>query len=106
MKLVDLTILILELNAAIDHGDVADWAETKRHIERGDIFDWLRSQKFSLDLSFHTGERAAIGQEIVSEFQQIHGGYAGQERRKWGVENNGLNLLLAWTNEIIQQKFR
>ncbi|QDE27997.1 hypothetical protein FIV45_12300 [Paremcibacter congregatus] len=29
--------------------------------------------------------------------------YAGQHRRKWGVENNGLCLLLVWTNEIIQR---
>jgi hypothetical protein len=34
---------------------------------------------------------------------QMYGGYAGNERRKWGIENLGLCLLLAWTNEIIQQ---
>lgn len=106
LKIIDLTILILELNAAIDAGEKADWNETREHIEAGDIFSWLREKKFSMDLSFYSGERTAIGDEIAQELQQIYGGYAGSERRKWGVQNNGLNLLLAWTNEIIQQKFK
>jgi len=33
----------------------------------------------------------------------MYEGYAGNERRKWGIENLGLCLLLAWTNKIIQQ---
>ena len=33
----------------------------------------------------------------------IYGGYAGVERRKWGVENLGLCLVLAWTAEMITQ---
>jgi hypothetical protein len=39
----------------------------------------------------------------VRHLKSIYGGYAGQERRKWGVENKGLCLLVAWTMEIIQQ---
>jgi hypothetical protein len=39
----------------------------------------------------------------VRHLQSIYGGYAGQERRKWGIENKGLCLLVAWTMEIIQQ---
>ena len=39
----------------------------------------------------------------VRHLQSIYGGYAGQERRKWGVENKGLCLLIAWTTEIIQR---
>ncbi len=106
MKIIDLTFLILELNAAIDAGHKADWVKTKEHIEAGTVFSWLRQQGFSMDLSIYDGERVSIAEEISQEWQSIYSGYAGSERRKWGVENNGLNLLLAWTNEIIQQKFR
>jgi hypothetical protein len=35
--------------------------------------------------------------------QRMCNAYSGDERKKWGVENSGLCLLLAWTNEIIQQ---
>lgn len=106
MKIVDLTLLILVLNAAIDAGHKADWEETQEHIEAGDVFPWLRKQGFSIDLSFYSGDRAYVADEISQEWQSLYSGYSGSERRKWGVENNGLNLLLAWTNEIIQQKFQ
>ncbi|GLK43995.1 hypothetical protein GCM10017612_19150 [Novosphingobium resinovorum] len=106
MKIIDLTLLILELNAAIDAGHKADWEKTQEHIEARTVFPWLRKQDFSMDLSFYDGDRAHVADEISQEWQSIYGGYAGSERRKWGVENNGLNLLLAWTNEIIQQKFK
>jgi len=36
------------------------------------------------------------------QMHQMYDGYAGNERRKWGIENYGLCILLAWTNEIIQ----
>lgn len=36
------------------------------------------------------------------KMNQIYNAYAGDERRKWGVQNLGLCLVLAWTNEIIQ----
>lgn len=32
----------------------------------------------------------------------IYNGYGGDHRRKWGIENSGLCLALAWTIEIIQ----
>lgn len=38
MKIVDLTMLILVLNAAIDAGHKIDWEETQEHIEEGDVF--------------------------------------------------------------------
>ena len=54
-----------------------------------------------------SGEKGSLYFEDIQIYhkhmQDIYYGYAGQHRRKWGVENNGLNLILAWTNEIIQQ---
>jgi len=38
------------------------------------------------------------------KLNEILGGYQGKEPRKWGIENNGLCLLLAWTNELIQRR--
>ena len=49
------------------------------------------------------GPYSAFVEYYHEQMYQIFGGYAGNERRKWGVENLGLCLLLAWTNEIIQQ---
>ena len=36
--------------------------------------------------------------------QDILGTYNGREHRKLGVENNGICLLIAWVNELVQQR--
>lgn len=105
MTLIDLTYLIIQLNSAIDRGQKAEFDEIKRHIRAGDVFYWLKSSGHSVDVSLVTGARDSVGAEIVSELLRILEGYDGDERRKWGVENNGLNLLLAWVNEIIQLRY-
>ncbi len=44
------------------------------------------------------------GREIVARWKEICGAYGGKTAKKWGVEKSGLCLLLAWTNELIQQR--
>jgi len=39
----------------------------------------------------------------VEHLQSLYDAYSGDENRKWGVQNKGLCLVLAWANEIIQQ---
>ena len=104
MKLVNLTYLVLELNAAIDSGRYGDLSpeEVKNHIEGGDIIPWTRERLGEgIDLSLLDEGTA---REITEGLQRILGGYSGNERRKWGIENRGLCLLLAWANELIQQR--
>lgn len=104
MRLSSLTYLILELNAAIDTGLYQDISleEVKDHIESRDLFPWLKKRLGKdIDLSLLDDGR---GQEIAEHLEQIRGGYAGNERRKWGIEHSGLCLLLAWVNELVQQR--
>jgi hypothetical protein len=101
MRTINLTFLVLGLNAAIDQGKTTTLAKAKEHIQTGDVFDWLNAE-FSVDTSLVRGRPEGL--EIVQGLQAILGGYDGKERRKWGVENNGLALLLAWINELIQQR--
>jgi hypothetical protein len=107
MKLVELTILILELSALIDSGryEGVTIEEVEEHIESGDLFIWLKARFPSLDLSLHQprGSRNAA-QEITDALNDILGGYGGSEGRKWGIRNNGICLLLSWINELIQQR--
>ena len=103
MTLVELTFLVLELNALIDRGSKATIEETREHIRSGDVFAWLRKTfPGQIDLSIYEGRPSE--REISKQWQDILGGYEGKERRKWGVENNGLCLLLAWTNEQVAQR--
>jgi hypothetical protein len=106
--LIDLTFLILGLNSLIDSGDYQDVSirEVEPHIRSGDLLDWMAERfKGDIDLSLHNApHNAARKQDIIDGLQEILGGYAGSERRKWGIENSGLCLLLAWTNELISQR--
>jgi len=108
VTLTDLTFLILQLNAVVDEdlhrGIPMD--EVQRHIEAGDLFAWLATRfGNSIDLSLYgPGARPEVAAEITEGLNSILGGYQGRERRKWGVENNGICLLIAWVNELVQQR--
>jgi hypothetical protein len=103
MKLQDLTYIILELNGALDTGKYDDipMQVASQHIKAGDLVSWLKASVPDADLSLLTGEFA---DEYQSALADIYAGYAGSERRKWGVERRALCLLIAWTNELVQQK--
>ena len=103
MTLTNLTYIILELNAAVDTGKYDDipMSEASEHIQSGDVIAWLKGKAPDIDLSLLSEES---GSEYQSALQDIYGGYGGRERRKWGVERRALCLLIAWTNELIQQR--
>lgn len=105
MTLIDLTFLILQLNHLVDHDlhRPITLDDARDHIRKGDVFEWL-DQKFmaDIDLSIYRGQPSR--NEISAEWANILGGYEGSENRKWGVAKNGICLLLAWTNEIVQQQ--
>lgn len=108
MKISALTSLILQINSLIDSGKYSDITINDIHkaIERKRVLRFIKERVGSdVDLSIHLESNTYGSFESYYEVQleNIYGGYAGQERRKWGVENSGLCLVLAWTNEIIQQ---
>jgi len=107
MNVTPLTLLIHEINHLIDSGKYTDITIDDVHeaIENKRLLRYLRERAGNdIDLS------ALLDSDVYGNFEEfyetrmndIYGGYAGDERRKWGVENLGLCLALAWTNEIIQ----
>lgn len=108
MKVSALTLLILNINSLIDSGKYSDISIDDIHqaIEGRRVLRFLKERAGAdIDLSIHLESNAYGDFESYyeSQLESIYGGYAGQERRKWGIENSGLCLVLAWTNEIIQQ---
>lgn len=108
MKHSALTLLILHLNALLDTGqyDSITLEEVKTRIRDGSILRFLRERAGSdIDLSLHLDTKTYGNFErfYVTYLQGILDVYGGNERRKWGVQNRGLCLLIAWTNEILQQ---
>ena len=108
MKINALTLLILQVNSLIDSGKYQNISISDVHgaIEGDGVLNFLKERVGSdIDLSIHLSSKAYgdFAGFYEEQMASIYGGYAGQERRKWGVENSGLCLILAWTNEIIQQ---
>lgn len=106
MTLIHLTFLIIGLNHLVDynlHTDVS-MDEVKEHIRKGDVLAWL-GERFSgqIDVSLYRNNPAAAA-AIAEGLLAILEGYDGSERRKWGVNHNGICLLIAWVNELVQQK--
>jgi len=108
MQVTALTLLILHVNSLIDSGKYADASINDVHqaIEGGGVLRFLKARcGADIDLSVYL-ESTTYGdfeKSFEGEMDSIYGGYAGQERRKWGVEKSGLCLILAWTNEIVQR---
>lgn len=106
-SLTPLTFLVLVLNAAIDTGKY-------QGITVKEIYDAIKAKNVlpfvkekvgdDIDLSMYlkTGSYSDFVKFYNEELLAYYEAYGGDHRRKWGVENSGLCLLLAWTNEIIQ----
>ena len=108
VKLTALTLLVLEINHLIDTGKYnhISISDIQNEIQKRNILRYLKEKAGNdIDLSLFLEGKAYQGfEEFYSErLEQLYNCYSGNERRKWGVENLGLCLLLAWTNEIVQQ---
>jgi hypothetical protein len=108
MKVSALTLLVLHVNSLVDSGKYNDISikDVHKAIEGKRVLRFLQERCGSdIDLSVHLESNTYGNFEDFYERRigETFGGYAGQERRKWGVENLGLCLILAWTNEIIQR---
>lgn len=107
-KLTVLTLLILEFNHLIDTGKYSHISIEDIHtqIENKNIIEYLRCETAGdsdFSMFMEDGPYTDYLEYYHEQMYQLYGGYAGNERRKWGVENLGLCLLVAWTNELIQQ---
>ena len=109
IKLTTLSYVLFEINAVLDTGkyDHISIDDIHREIENGTVLRFLAKEAAGdIDLSLildRESDELNFEENYTRHLQSIYGGYAGQEGRKWGVENKGLCLLVAWTVEIIQK---
>ena len=105
MELVLLAGFIVVVNAAIDTGKYQDISisEVEEHIEKRDLIPYLKN-RLGKDMSILSLYDSKTGQELNEKLEYTLRGYKGRERRKLGVENSGLCLLVAFVIDIIQQR--
>ena len=107
-KLTVLTFLVLEYNQLLDSRKFNDITIDEVHnaIKNKNIIPWLAETTTGYsDFSPYTdtGPYSVYLEFYYEQMIKICDAYAGAEYRKWGVKNLGLCVLIAWTNEIIQQ---
>jgi hypothetical protein len=101
VRITDLTFLAFYLNGAIDTGKYSNITceQVREAIETRTVFDFLDSHLgMDIDLSIFSAERR---KELEEEWNDM---LAIRARKKFGVENNGLCLLVAFCLEGIQQR--
>ncbi len=106
VKLTAMTLMVMELNSLIDSRQFDD-------LTIDEVSEWIRNENIVqslaeraegyVDLSHYTvdGPYPSFVEFYHEHMKQIYCAYGGGSR--WGVEKRGLCLLLAWTNELIQQ---
>ena len=86
---------------ALDNKKSCAFEDIYTHIERGDILEWL---EITCNCDFSLLNDALMREErgqIIGALRAHSVGRKGGERRKLGVENNGLCLLIGLVIDII-----
>jgi len=92
---------IFRINMALDSGQSTTFDAVRKHIADGDIFEWLSSD-FGCDFSIILSKTMRDEKAAITKALQGHAkGLKGRERRKLGVSNNGLCLLIGLVLDII-----
>ena len=92
------TFLAFKLNHLLDEGKRLDPDETRSRLDDATFFDWIE-ELFSneLDLSLYDAEERETMMRAMASIA-----LAVNERRKFGVENNGICLALSYCIQILQ----
>lgn len=102
MRITNLTVLGFYINAAIDSGkyDHITNSAVQDEIAAGTIFQFLRDKLGTdIDLSLLDAKKEA---QLLTEWQDMVN--AIDARRKMGIENRGLTLLMGYLLEGIQRR--
>lgn len=102
LRITNLTFLAFYLNSALDTGKYVgvSYREVAEHIEAGDIFEFLGT-RLGNDIDL-TNLDAAKRAELIAEWQDML--HAVSARRKFGIEKNGICLIMAYVLEGIQRR--
>ena len=107
ITLTALTLLVLEINHLLDSGKFDD-------ISIEEVYDWIKKKEILPSLAKRSGggiifklysddgPYANFSTFYHDQMKGLADAYADDHQR-WRVENRGICLLLAWTNEIIQR---
>jgi hypothetical protein len=94
----------------VDKGEKTDVAETVEHIGNATLFTWLAEKhkaqypEFLLFFVMRGGVWESDAGEILAAFAFDLDSAPARIRKTFGIENNGLCLLISWTSELIYRR--
>lgn len=96
-----VSMFLYEVNHLVDRGENETIRKVNEQMQNKTIVQYLTEKyKGEIDLSLFTGQRwEEEMNNLLCYFSECH---AGNERRKWGIYNNGLCLLVSWCAEILR----
>lgn len=100
-----LKIFAQECSILVDQGHKVSVQVIKDKIESGDMVEWIKSDYMNEEGMF-IGINSFSDQDkkfIQESYHQKLMGYYDDVFRKWGIENNGLNLLVSWGIELLNE---
>jgi len=99
-----ITFFIFEVNAVLDTGRYNfSFKEIREQVQNKNIISFLKEKCGNdIDLSLYSDENKT---KIENALSNVAEGLDGRERRKTGIENNGLCLLIAYLVEMIQTDY-
>jgi len=96
-----VSVFLYEVNHLVDNEYKESIENIHEQMKNGDIIGYLANKyKNEIDLSLLNGQD--WGHQLNQIFTDMSNVFAGNERRKWGIEKNGLCLLVSWAAEIIR----
>jgi len=104
-KITVMKIFSQECSILVDQGITIPIQEVKDKIEELDLVNWLKKE-YMTDKDFFIGTNSFSDVDIEyvnNEFNSMLLGYYNDEYRKWGIKNNGLNLLVSWGIELVRE---
>lgn len=106
-SVINLAQIIFALSSLVDKGNTVPIKDVRDHAYAGDLWHYIGD----LGAKHHLGFQA-YSSPPWEEFRAWYVGEIsgncrateGSERRKYGIENNGICLLISYTAEILQAR--
>lgn len=98
-----ITMLMYEVNRLVDDGQKESVKDIVDHMFNGDLVEYLRDKyKENIDLSSFNSSGPYSIKEINKAYSDFAGYISGNERRKWGISNNGLCLIVSTGIDLLR----
>ncbi|MFW5976735.1 MAG: hypothetical protein ACOCQS_02185 [Bacillota bacterium] len=106
-RITGITQFVMELSFLLDKGETVSISQTYEHIEEMDIIEWLEEeypydQGKGVDFTLLKREFRKFFHRKLNMYKSAN---EGNEKRRWGIENNGLCLLICWSTEIVRDLY-